>query len=168
LIYPLQRLKEEDFEVSGFFYNPNIHPLPEYNRRKQALIGLSNSSNINITYPEYNPCEFFREVSLKEESPQRCSICWRLRLNKTAQVAKENEFDFFSTTLLVSPYQDQELIKKIGDDIADRFGINFYYEDFRSGFRKAHEEAHAKGIYCQNYCGCIYSQIERCKRSEKY
>ena len=74
---------------------------------------------------------------------------------------KKNEFDYFSTTLLVSPYQDQESLKKIGSDISKEEGIDFYYEDFRPGFKEAHDLAKKQGIYCQRYCGCIYSEIER-------
>lgn len=167
LIYPLQHLREKSFEVSGFFYNPNIHPFSEYEKRKRAVMSLSNSVNIDMIYPQYFPSEFFWEINLKEDRPQRCSICWHLRLKKTAQIAKEEGFNSFSTTLLVSPYQDQELLKKIGDDISKTEGINFYYEDFRPGFKKAHDEARAKGIYCQKYCGCIYSELEQCRKSEK-
>jgi hypothetical protein len=105
---------------------------------------------------------------MKEDSKERCSLCWTLRLKKTAKLAKERGFESFSTTLLVSPYQDQELLKKIGNEIAKEEGIEFYYEDFRPGFKKAHEEARIKGIYCQKYCGCIYSEIERCRKSEKH
>ena len=84
-----------------------------------------------------------------------------------AKQAKEKGLDCFSTTLLVSPYQNQELLKKIGDDIAAEEGIRFYYEDFRPGFRKAHDEAKAKRVYCQKYCGCIYSELERYTKSKK-
>jgi len=166
LIYPLERLKEKSFEVTGFFYNPNIHPLSEYKNRKQAVEDFSKTDDINVIYPEYNPTDFFQAVNLKEDNPGRCSICWTLRLKKTAKEAKEKRFQSFSTTLLVSPYQDQELLKKIGNDIAKEESIDFYYEDFRPGFRKTHDEAKKKGVYCQRYCGCIYSEVERCKDKE--
>ena len=162
LIYPLEKLKQEGFEVAGFFYNPNIHPLAEYTRRKEALTVLA--PGLEIIYPEYSPREFFNAVNLKEELPGRCAICWKSRLKKTAQTAKENGFEYFTTTLLVSPYQDQELLKKIGNDVSAEEGVKFYYADFRPGFRKAHDEAKAKGVYCQRYCGCIYSEMERSKK----
>jgi len=78
-----------------------------------------------------------------------------------AQTAKEAGFDYFSTTLLVSPYQDQESLKEIGNNISKEEGVAFYYEDFRPGFRKAHNLAKERGIYCQKYCGCTYSELER-------
>lgn len=159
LVYPLEALRREGFLVTGFFYNPNIHPLAEYIKRKEALAVLN--PGIEITYPEYLPQEFFRAVNLKEERPKRCAICWELRLKATAAVAKEKGFPYFTTTLLVSPYQDQGLLKEIGERIAQDEGVKFYFADFRPGFRQAHVEAKAKGIYCQKYCGCIYSEIER-------
>jgi len=154
--------------VRGYFYNPNIHPFSEYKNRKQAVMDFSHKHNLEMIHPEYNPAEFFQAVNLKEDKPERCSICWSLRLQRTAQAAKEMGCRYFSTTLLVSPYQDQELLKKIGQDIAKEKEGEFYYEDFRPGFKKAHEEAHTQGIYCQKYCGCIYSEIERWQKSEKH
>lgn len=162
LIYPLEKLRLEGFEITGFYYNPNIHPFAEYSRRKEAFTALG--SDLEIIYPEYSPREFFQAVNLQEEAPGRCAICWRMRLAKTARAAKEAGFTHFTTTLLVSPYQDQELLKKIGEEAGKEEGVEFYYADFRPGFRKAHNEAHAKGIYCQKYCGCIYSEIERGKK----
>ena len=164
LIYPLELLRLEGFEVTGFFYNPNIHPLLEYNERKKALTILN--PGIKLIYPEYLPEEFFRAVNLNEVTPARCAICWRQRLAKTAAIASEKGFKYFSTTLLVSPYQDHELLKKIGNDIAKEVGVEFYYSDFRPGFRKARDEARAKGIYMQKYCGCIYSDIERFRKKQ--
>ncbi|MBU4345980.1 MAG: epoxyqueuosine reductase QueH [Candidatus Omnitrophica bacterium] len=168
LIYPLEKLREKGIEVTGFFYNPNIHPFKEYNNRKQAVIDFSRTVDLEIIYPEYNPAEFFQAVNLKETNLGRCLLCWSLRLIKTARAAKDKGFNSFSTTLLVSPYQDQELLKKIGNDISRVEGTGFYYEDFRPGFRKAHNLAKAQGIYCQDYCGCIYSEVERCKKSGKH
>ncbi|MFH0789999.1 MAG: epoxyqueuosine reductase QueH [Candidatus Omnitrophota bacterium] len=161
LIYPLQQLKAKDFEVAGIFYNPNIHPFLEYKKRKETVEDFSRSAAVDIIYPDYKPEEFFQSVNLREKSPGRCSLCWQLRLKKTADSAKELGFEYFSTTLLVSPYQDQESLKNIGMEIEKEARVRFYYEDFRAGFRQAHQEARSKGMYCQNYCGCIYSEIER-------
>ena len=161
MIYPLEQLRGKEFEVSGFFYNPNIHPFAEYKNRREALEKLSKASACEVIYPDYLPQEFFQAVNLEEKVPERCAICWRLRLKQTAKTAKEKGFSHFSTTLLVSPYQDQDLLKKIGEEVAQEEGLSFYYEDFRPGFRQAHNKAHAQGIYCQKYCGCIYSEIER-------
>jgi predicted adenine nucleotide alpha hydrolase (AANH) superfamily ATPase len=161
LIFPLELLKLKGFQVSSFFYNPNIHPLAEYQNRRQAMVDLK--SGIDVIYPEYLPHEFFRAVNLKEEPPARCAVCWKMRLKKTAHTAREKGFKYFTTTLLVSPYQDHEVLKRIGTEVAQEEGAEFYYADFRPGFRKAHEQAKASGIYCQKYCGCLYSEMERAK-----
>ena len=162
LIYPLEKLKLEGFKVTGFFYNPNIHPFTEYNKRREALGILG--AGVEIIYPEYAPQQFFREVNLNESAPGRCAICWKARLGETARKAMKLGFKYFTTTLLVSPYQDQELLKKIGNTVSAEAGVEFYYADFRPGFRKAHDEARSKGIYCQKYCGCLYSEIERSRK----
>ena len=159
LIHPLEVLRLKGLEVCGLFYNPNIHPILEYNERKKAVINLN--PGIEVIYPDYLPQEFFRAVNLKEDALVRCAVCWKLRLRKTARLAREKGFKYFSTTLLVSPYQDHEVLKRIGDEAAREEGVEFYYADFRPGFRKAHDEAKGKGIYTQKYCGCIYSEIER-------
>jgi len=162
LIYPLESLRQKGFKVSGLFYNPNIHPFREYAERKKALIALD--PGIEVVYPEYLPQEFFREINLKEDPSLRCPACWRLRLKKAARAAKENGFEYFTTTLLVSPYQEHQALRRIGREVAKEEGTEFYYADFRAGFRKAHEEAKVKGIYTQGYCGCIYSELERHKK----
>jgi len=167
VIHPLKCLKEKGYQIAAFFYNPNIHPLAEYLNRRKAVEDYSKKVGLEVIYPEYQPRDFFRAVAFKEETPGRCALCWALRLENTAQFAKGNGFDSFSSTLLVSPYQDQEMLKKIGQSISSVSGVDFYYEDFRPGFRLAHDEAKAQGIYCQKYCGCIYSEIERCKKSAK-
>ncbi|MFH0762657.1 MAG: epoxyqueuosine reductase QueH [Candidatus Omnitrophota bacterium] len=161
LIHPLERLRECGWEVSAIFYNPNIHPFAEYNLRKQALEEFCRVTPLEVFYPEYLPSEFFQAVNLMEEKSQRCPVCWFLRLNRTAEFAKSKGFDAFTSTLLASPYQDQQALKKIASDISKEKGIEFFYEDFRPGFKRAHQIAREYKIYCQNYCGCVYSEIER-------
>lgn len=153
-------------EVTGFFYNPNIHPFSEYRARRGAIENFAKPDNFKVIYPEYNPVEFFHAVYQKEENG-RCPHCWSLRLKTTAREAKKMGFSHFTTTLLVSPYQDQELLKTVGNEAAESEGVEFYYEDFRPGFKKAHEAARSQGIYCQKYCGCIYSEVQRCRQSPK-
>lgn len=161
LIHPLESLRAQGNDVDGIFYNPNIHPWQEYKKRLIALQTLSKTYNLKVEIPEYHPEEFFQEVNNHERSPQRCLRCFALRLKKTAMLAKENKMDGFSTTLLVSPYQDHKLLSDLGQEISREQGIHFYYQDFRVGFRWAHQLARNLGVYCQNYCGCIYSEIER-------
>ncbi len=161
LIHPLERLRAKGFGVSALFYNPNIHPFAEYRKRKQALEQFCASRQVELLCPQYLPSEFFQAVNLVEQKPQRCPVCWFLRLNKTADIAKEKSFDSFTTSLLVSPYQDQEALKKIGSNISKDKQVEFFYEDFRPGFKRAHNLAKEERIYCQKYCGCVYSEIER-------
>ena len=167
MIYPLDKLKSQGFEVIGFFYNPNIHPYIEYRKRKDALEDLAVKFAMEMIYPEYEPSQFFQAVNLMEERIKRCPICWYQRLKATAIFAKAMNIRYFSTTLLVSPYQDIDAIKEIGLDNANNLGIEFYFDDFRKGFKSAHGEAKRLGLYSQKYCGCIYSELERCRKSEK-
>ncbi len=111
---------------------------------------------------EYKFEDFFRKITLHEQD-DRCSLCWQLRLKITAEFAKRENFDAFTTTLLISPYQDQDKIKDIATSLEKNYGINFYYEDFRIGFRESHNLSRQMGLYHQKYCGCIYSERERYK-----
>ena len=157
LIYPLKVLREKNFEVEGLFFNPNIHPSAEYKRRLGAAQSYAISKQMTLHNGDYNAEDFFNFLGGKEEKPARCNLCWQLRLEETARFAKDNNFDYFTTTLLVSPYQDQNLLKQIGSGIEKQNGAKFFYEDFRPGFREAHNQAKQAGMYCQKYCGCIYS-----------
>jgi len=153
--------------ITGFFYNPNIHPFTEYARRKDALLDYSKNEKIEVVFHKYDMENFFREISGSEAPPARCGVCWRMRLLETAVFAKKNGFDAFSTTLLVSPYQDQGNLKRIGQDISRKTGIEFLYRDFRDGFRASQDEARGSKLYRQKYCGCIYSEKERFEKKTK-
>ena len=157
LIYPFSRLKDQGFKISGFYYNPNIHPSSEYHRRVEGLEVLSKEFSFAVEYPTYKPDDFFQAIDTSEPVSQRCLNCWSLRLRKCASQAKKNGFRAFTTTLLVSPYQNHELLKELGGQIGRQAGVDFYYEDFRSGFKQGQIEAKNKGIYRQKYCGCKYS-----------
>jgi hypothetical protein len=167
LIYPYKVITEKGFKPLAFFYNPNIHPYAEYKKRKESLQILQEKENIPVYYyPDYDIHNYFRAVDNHEQEPQRCIRCWRLRLDKTAKFAKENNFDYFTTTLTVSPYQDLQLIKKVGEEVAEKNRINFYFENFRPGYQKAYQKAKDMGLYHQRYCGCVYS--ERALHIKKY
>ena len=107
----------------------------------------------------YGLREFCKNVVDKLDN--RCGYCYLCRLEKTAKYAKENGFDAFSTTLLISPYQDHELLKKTGDMLSKKYGIKFLYKDFRPGFRYGQNKARELGLYMQKYCGCVFSEEER-------
>ena len=158
-IHPLERLAEEG-EVVGFFFNPNIHPYQEYQRRLEALKIYSERTGLSVIYrDEYLLEDFLRNVSQRPE--ERCRHCYRVRLEATAREAKKNAFDAFSTTLLQSAHQNHALIRETGETVSGEAGIPFHYEDFRPGWKRGVEISKAMGLYRQQYCGCIYSEKER-------
>lgn len=166
-ISALEEIKKEGHRVAGFFYNPNIHPYSEYLKRKGEVEKYSKEAGLNVIYSDYDIEAYFQHIVYNEALKSRCPVCWWLRLAKTAKFAKENGFDAFTTTLLASPYQDQDVIKNISSDIAKSSGLEFYYRDFRPRFKEAHQTAKSKGIYCQNYCGCVFSEKERIEKKAK-
>ncbi|MCX7821912.1 MAG: epoxyqueuosine reductase QueH [Syntrophobacterales bacterium] len=169
-IFPLKSLREKGFEVFGFYYNPNIHPYQEWERRLEALRQVANLVDDRGPMPlivgeEYPLEEFLRNVVFREEN--RCIYCYTLRLEATARLAKKSRFDAFTTTLLYSKRQKHDLIRGIAENAGRRFSIGFYYEDFRMGWRLGQEEAVKMGIYRQKYCGCIYSEKERFYKDDR-
>lgn len=161
MIYPRQRLREAGYVVDGYYYNPNIHPAEEYALRRKNVELYSPVVRCPVTFPEHDPQDFFAVIPAHDPYPGRCLRCWELRLMRTAKAAKAGKYDAFTTTLLVSPYQDQEALKAIGEKAQKKSGVTFFYEDFRIGFREAQLQARTQGIYCQRYCGCSYSEAER-------
>lgn len=157
VIYPWDALQKKGFEVTGLYYNPNIYPQEEFNIRKNALEIYNQKVKINIIYQPYNHQEFLEAIGPNIHRPERCIKCWELRLKNTAKYAKQNGFEYFSSTLLVSPHQDQDVLKNIGERLSQEEGVKYYYEDFRPGYRDAHNKAKEMGLYCQKYCGCEYS-----------
>jgi predicted adenine nucleotide alpha hydrolase (AANH) superfamily ATPase len=165
-IYPIEYLKEEKIDIHGYFYNPNIHPYTEYVKRRDTLLEYYRELNMPyICNDEYRLEEFLRRVVNRET--QRCSECYAMRLEETAKAAKKGGFDCYSTTLLVSPYQQHELIKDTGLLMGEKYGVQFYYADFRPGYRQATALSREKGMYRQKYCGCVYSEKERYLRRPK-
>jgi len=163
-LYPIKKLLGGKFDkITGFFYNPNIHPPSEYKRRKDALSEAASKIGFEVIIPDYKMEEYFRPVLSKEDSPERCLLCWELRLSETANFAKGNGFDAFTTTLLISPYQDHEKVKKIGEELSIKRGVQFYYQDFRPGFKDSQEQAKKENLYRQKYCGCVFSELDRVK-----
>jgi predicted adenine nucleotide alpha hydrolase (AANH) superfamily ATPase len=132
-------------------------------KRQKAITDYALKENFEVVFGEYDTDNFFKIIGDNIEAPSRCHSCWQMRLSKTARYAKENGFDAFTTTLLVSPYQDIDTIKSIGEGLSRELGVNFIDEDFRGGFRSAQQFAREHNIYRQKYCGCVYSEKERFK-----
>jgi len=145
--------------VTGLWSNPNIHPLQEYEARLQSVKKLESLLQLDMCYKDdYGLDDFVRVVTGSEK--KRCLHCYTMRLEEAARVASKKGYDCFSTSLLISPYQDQDLIREIGRVQAERYNVEFYFEDFRSGFRVARSISKELGLYRQKYCGCIYSERE--------
>lgn len=167
-IYPLKKLREMNYDVGGFFYNPNIYPYDEYALRKKYVVEYSNRVNCNIYFSDgYHDEEFKEAIKDDLEAPARCEKCWDLRLRKTAAHAKRIKVDLFTTTLLVSPYQDKQAIKRIGENAAAEFGVSFFYYDFSEGYRESVNISRQEQLYRQKYCGCKYSLAERSEAMAK-
>jgi len=158
--YPVPALRQEGLEVTGYFFNPNIHPYREWLQRKQALEEYASLVELKVIYDEkYNPQDYLQQIAFRES--RRCMICYRLRLEQAAHIARRGNFDGYSTTLLVSKHQQHDSIKELGEAIGLKYGVPFLYRDFRPGFKQTGETARAMGLYRQQYCGCLYSEIER-------
>ena len=157
-VYCIDSLREEGIEPTVYWFNPNIHPYMEYKARRDTLKEYTKSIGINAIFDEnYGLRDFCKNVVNDLEN--RCvKYCYRIRLEQTAKYAKENGYDTFSTTLLISPYQNHEALKNIGQEMADRYGLTFLYRDFRPGFREGQAEARELGLYMQKYCGCVFSE----------
>jgi len=159
LIYPWEQSKDK-FEMLGFFYNPNIHPYVEYSRRKEVLRQFATDIKLEVIYPsDYEMEEFLRRVVNHEID--RCRYCYELRFNRVIQEAEERGCDFWTTTLLVSPYQKNELIREVAETLSRGHPVRFYYQDWRPGYLEGRNKARTLGLYLQPYCGCIYSEKER-------
>jgi predicted adenine nucleotide alpha hydrolase (AANH) superfamily ATPase len=158
-------LREEGILPELFWYNPNIHPFTEYKARRDSLAGFASEEGLGlIMEDEYGLRKFIAGLTPDLESRaggDRCVFCYRLRLEQTAKTAVENGFGAFSTTLLISPYQNHKLLKEIGEKLSGRYGVEFLYRDFRPRFRAGRAKAGKRGFYIQKYCGCIFSEEER-------
>lgn len=165
-IYPIKVLREMGHDLSGFFYNPNIHPYKEYEKRLTTFQEYAVKSDLKtIIKDDYDLDDFLKMTAHQVEN--RCQYCYRMRLNEAAKLAKENNYEAFSTTLLVSPYQKHELMKEIGEEIAKAQQIPFFYYDFRPGYREGVNISREMGLYRQPYCGCIYSERDRYRKEKK-
>ena len=162
----IEILRAEGIEPHGYWYNPNIHPVTEYRARRDTLIQYAKDINMELSLrDDYGLREFVRAIYPELEN--RCGVCYEMRLFEAARFAKENGFTSFSTTLLISPYQNHELLKATAERAAAEFGIDFLYRDFRPFFREGQKKARELGLYMQKYCGCVFSEEERYIRKKK-
>lgn len=159
-IFPLKVLRQDGHDLTGCFYNPNIHPYLEYKKRLDALKEYAPQEALSVFYDESYPMEvFLRKVAVDEEN--RCRHCYEIRLRHVAERAKNDHYGGFTTTLLYSKYQKHDLIKATGEKVAAEYGVPFLYDDFRPGWSEGVKISRRLGLYRQPYCGCIYSEKER-------
>lgn len=154
-------LKQKGYQLTGFFYNPNIHPKSEYLLRQKTVKDFLTKNKIKFIGSDYKPKEYFEALKGEKRFGKRCLKCWHLRLEKTASGAKERNYEAFCSTLQVSHFQDQKYIKKIGKKLETKYQLKFLDEKFDKLFEESEKEAKKQRMYRQNYCGCVYSLLEK-------
>ena len=156
------------FKITIFYYNPNITDKAEYIKRveeqKRLIKELPQKYPINFIEGNYDPKSFINISKGLENEPERgkrCYKCYELRLRETALIAKNKNYDYFATTLTLSPYKKSDLVNKIGDELQNEYSVNYLYSDFKkkNGYKRSIELSKIYNLYRQNYCGCIYSKI---------
>lgn len=157
------------FKITVFYYNPNISPDEEYqyraNEQKRLIESMTFKNPVDFLEGDYSPDDFFNLCKGLENEPEggaRCAKCFNLRLNKTAEVAKQKDFDYFTTTLTISPLKNAQLINNIGQEIAKKHGLQYLVSDFKkkNGYKRSIVLSKEYNLYRQNYCGCIFSKNE--------
>ncbi|MCK4552350.1 MAG: epoxyqueuosine reductase QueH [Tenericutes bacterium] len=162
----LRAINRDEHNITGYWYNPNIHPYLEFKNRLNGVLEYAKDISLDLVVEEeYGLKKFVKMVA--DDLDNRCSKCYTDRLYATAKKAKELGFDAFSSTLLVSPYQQHLSIKEKAFEIAKEIGVEFYYVDPRPYFREGNADARSRGIYMQKYCGCIFSEEERYLKKKK-
>ena len=168
--YVLEYLSQY-FRLSVFDYNPNISPASEFRMRTEEIERLVREMPFSADRPEvivgrYDPERFYEAVKGHEtdrEGGDRCAICFRLRLREAAEAAKAGGYDYFTTTLSISPLKNAALLNAIGAELAEEYGVPYLYSDFkkRNGYKRSIELSREYGLYRQDYCGCVFSKRER-------
>ena len=164
--YVLEYLNEY-FNITVFFYNPNITEKAEYIKRSDELMRLirelPHSKFIDGGYEPEKFTEIAKGLETEPEGGKRCFKCYRLRLEESARTAKENGFDYFTTTLSISPHKNAQVLNETGKELSDIYGVGYLFSDFkkRNGYKRSCELSEIYNLYRQDYCGCIYSKKER-------
>ena len=173
--YVLEYLSQY-FSITVFYYNPNISPKEEYEaltEEVQRLIReLPVKNEVSFVAGEYRPEQFYEAVRGHEEDPEggdRCGICFELRLKEAARLAGEGGFDYFATTLTISPLKDAARLNRIGEELGAEYGVKYLASDFKkkNGYKRSTELSREYGLYRQDYCGCVFSMREREREREK-
>jgi len=161
LLEPLDALGAEADSVTVLYANPNIHPLEEYERRRDTLLAYAQTIDADVVELEYDPASWVEAVGpFVGNPPDRCRACFRLRLGETARYAAEHGYDAIATTLSVSPYQDPDALRAEGEAAAESAGVAWVGRDFRERYAEATRRSRELEMYRQNYCGCVISGLE--------
>ncbi len=159
-IYPVKILREQGRDVTGYFFNPNIHPYLEFKRRLDTVKDYAERTDLAMIYrEEYLLGTFLARVAANPAG--RCDYCYQSRLEEAARFAAENGYEAFTSSLLYSRFQNHSAIREQGETLGRQFGIQFIYEDFRKGWNEGITVSKSMGLYRQQYCGCIYSEQDR-------
>ena len=163
---PITRFLDEGYAITAWFMNPNIHPLSEYLRRREAAGQCAAHFGIPIRYADdtWDVTAWLRAVHDIDTKPERCVYCCESRVYSAYRVAKQYGFDAVCTSLLYSIYQPHDVIKEAGMRFAEEFGIPFLYRDFREDWQAGIDQSKAMELYRQPYCGCVYSEAERYRK----
>ena len=162
----IEVLQGDGLEVTGFWFNPNIHPFTEYRARRNTVREYLESIDVRlIEQNDYALRPFVRAVA--EDIANRCGKCYEMRLFEAARQAKEGGFDSFTSSLFISPYQNHELMRETAERAGAEYGVDFLYRDFRPYFRAGQDKARELGMYMQKYCGCVFSEEERYLKKNK-
>lgn len=163
---PYRELKQRGADVTGFFYNPNIHPLLEFRKRFRAVEVFHEREKFPVIYRrEYGLYDFLRHIG--PDTDERCGACCKMRVDAAARAARDNGFDAFTTSLLFSRHQRHDEIKAIAQETAEREGVEFHYLDLRHLADESRAIAKKMSLYRQQYCGCIFSEYDRYKEETK-
>ena len=158
------------FDITLLYYNPNISPSEEYRKRSEELMRLVREmegiKNVSVVTAPYTPEEFYeisKGLERLSEGGERCFKCYRLRLEYSARYALENGFDYFTTTLSISPHKNAEVLNGIGGELSEKYGVPYLFSDFKkkNGYKRSTELSVRYGLYRQDYCGCVYSKAAR-------
>ena len=153
-------LREQNIDITGYWYNPNIHPYKEYEKRMNALKEYSKMVNLKVIYNDYYGLREFTK-NVVDRLSTRCEYCYYSRMENAVKYAKENGYDAFTSTLFISPYQKHDLLKRICEELSQKYDIEFKYIDFRPYYYEGKNMFHKTGLYMQKYCGCVFSEDER-------
>jgi epoxyqueuosine reductase len=162
--YTIEYWRKEGYDVSALWYNPNVHPFREHQSRLEAMNTLSGNMSFPLVIADgYEIFEYFRRVTGNEV--ERCTYCFTLRLDKTAEMASKMGIGAFTSSLLISPHQKHDLARSIGEKIASQRSVRFLYADLRKRYSDSRHVTKPMELYRQKYCGCLYSEWEGYSKS---